>query len=85
MRTALRLPDELLAAAKRRAAEDGTTLSRVIEDALRAHLASRSPSRSDSVDLPTFRGDGVRPGVDVNGWASVLDAMEPDTSPHRRR
>ena len=42
MRTTVQLDDELFRRATRRAAEAGTTLSVLVERALRAHLDSRS-------------------------------------------
>ena len=79
MRTTIRLDDALLDKAKRAALERGTTLTAVIEDALRRALAaSPAPSR-EPVSLPTFRGDGLRPGVDLDDTAALLDVMdEPD-------
>jgi hypothetical protein len=41
MRTTVALNDRLLHCAKKRAAEEGTTLSRLIEEALRSHLTAR--------------------------------------------
>ena len=67
MRTTIRLPDDLLDAAKQRALDTGRTLTRVIEDALRAELA---------VALPAYGSGGLRPGVDLDDSASLLDAME---------
>lgn len=46
MRTTLDLDDRLLAAAKRRAAERGTTLTAVVEEALAASLTRRPAARS---------------------------------------
>jgi hypothetical protein len=31
---------------------------------------------SEPVELPTFGGDGVQPGVDLNDSAALLDLME---------
>jgi hypothetical protein len=76
MRTTIRLDDDLLAKAKRAAVERGTTLTAVIEDALRRALAPSPSSRREPFSLPTFRGDGFRPGVDLDDTASVLDVME---------
>jgi predicted transcriptional regulator len=77
MRTTIRLDDHLLAEAKKLAAETGRTLTSVLEDALRDTLARRvaRPKRS-RLRLKTFRGDGVRPGVDLDDSAGLLEAME---------
>jgi hypothetical protein len=76
MRTTIRLDDELLTRAKQAALERGTTLTAVIEDALRRALMPSTESRRDDVVLPTFRGNGLQPGVDLDDSASLLDLME---------
>jgi hypothetical protein len=76
MRTTIRLDDDLLAKAKRAAVERGTTLTAVIEDALRRALAPSPSARREPFSLPTFRGDGLRPGVDLDDTASLLDVMD---------
>lgn len=76
MRTTLDLDDALLAAARRRAAERGTSLTAFVEEALAAALAPR-PSRAEPYRLrwKTHRGR-LLPGVDVADRDSLLDAME---------
>ena len=83
MRTTIRLDDQLLARAKKLAAETGRTLTGVIEDALREVLARRQPPRRRRpVRLTTFGGPGLRPGVDLDDGAALLDLMErPDDTP----
>ncbi len=76
MRTTIRLDDDLLAAAKRRAVDKGTTLTAVIEDALRADLARRPAKPRERVTLPTFRGNGLMPGVDLDSNAKLLEIMD---------
>lgn len=77
MRTTIRLPDDLLEAAKRHAVDTGRTLTKVIEDALRAALSRQeSGPRADAVELPTFGTGGLRPGVDLDDSASLLDLMD---------
>lgn len=76
MRTTIRLDDELLTRAKRAALERGTTLTAVIEDALRRALAPERPATRDDVHLPSSRGDGLQPGVDLDDTASLLDLMD---------
>lgn len=82
MRTTIRLPDDLLATAKAIAAADHSSLTRVIEDALRESIARRqSPKPRGLVRLITFRGDGVQPGVDLDSSAALLDLMERADAP----
>ena len=76
MRTTIRLDDDLLARAKRAAVERGTTLTALIEDALRRALAPETTRRWPDVSLPTFRGDGLQSGVDLDDTASLLDLMD---------
>jgi Arc/MetJ family transcription regulator len=76
MRTTIRLDEDLLAKAKRSASERGTTLTAVIEDALRRALAPGPTQPRERFELPTFRGDGLRPGVDLDDTASLLDVMD---------
>ena len=79
MRTTVQLDDQLLRAAKQRAAQTGRTLKAVIEDALREALARRdTPAPQSRVRLKTFKGKGVQPGVDLDDTASLLDLMERD-------
>jgi hypothetical protein len=76
MRTTIRLDGELLARAKREALERGTTLTALIEDALRRALAPTDAGRRERFTMPTFHGDGLRPGVDLDDTASLLDVMD---------
>ena len=76
MRTTVRLDEHLLAEAKRQAAESGTTLTFVLEQALRESLARRNvQAKSKRVRLKTVKGGGVRAGVDLDDSASLLDLM----------
>lgn len=77
MRTTIRLSDDLLTAAKKAAAESGCTLTALIEDALREVLArkARPTGGRARVKLTTFRGTGLRPGVDLDDSAALLDVM----------
>ena len=73
----MRLDDHLLAEAKKYAIETGRTLTSVLEDALRETLARRPPrAQRKPIRLKTVKGDGVRPGVDLDDAAALLDLME---------
>jgi hypothetical protein len=77
MRTTIRLPDDLLNAAKRHAIDTGRTLTEVIEDALRVALApDEGRAEPKPVRLPTFGSGGILPGVDLDDTAALLDLME---------
>lgn len=77
MRTTVRLDDRLLAEAKHLAARTGRTLTAVIEDALRESLARCKPAnRRRPATLPSYHGQGLQPGVDLDDSAALLDLME---------
>ena len=76
MRTTIRLDEALLSEAKKHAADSGKTLTAVLEQALRESLARRSvQAKARRVRLKTFKGGGVRAGVDLDDSASLLDLM----------
>ena len=75
MRTTIKIDDQLLAEAKVRAAESGRTLNAIVEEALREALARRRSSPGPSVDLPTFAGGRLRPGVDLDDGAALLEKL----------
>jgi len=77
MRTTIRLDDDLLAKAKRHASDNGTTLTAVIEQSLRATLARRhSTAPRKVIRLKTAGVGGTLAGVDLDDSASLLDRME---------
>jgi hypothetical protein len=78
MRTTLALDDDLYREAKRVALDSGTTVTAFVEAALREKLRRRhgAARRRKKVPLPTFRGRGLMPGVDLDDSASLLDLME---------
>jgi plasmid stability protein len=75
MRTTIRLDDALLRKAKAAAAASGRSLNDLIVDAIRAALAAR-PSPSRVSELPTYKGRGLQPGVDLDDAAALLDRMD---------
>lgn len=76
MRTTIDLPDDLLAKAKRFAADAKRRLRAVIEDALRETLGRRRTSRrAVQVKLTIFGTSGPQHGVDLDDSASLLDLM----------
>jgi hypothetical protein len=85
MRTTIYLPDDLLAQAKKLAAESRTSVTALIEDALKERLARRKRSpKSKAVKLTTYGAGGLLPGVDLDDTSALLDLMEPNLDPHRR-
>lgn len=77
MRTTIRLSDDLLRKAKKKAAEDGRTLTSIIEEGLKVVLAAPKPARRPKVTLPIFSASGgTLPGVDLNRSADLDDIMD---------
>lgn len=80
-RTTVRLDPHLLADAKKLAADSDRTLTSVIEDALREVVARRRQRRRPGVSLTVVDGRGVRPGVDLDDSAALLDLMDSPRGP----
>ncbi len=76
MRTTIRLPDTLLLDAKREAVKCGMTLTAIIEESLRARLARTTGEPRTRVRLTTTGHGGLRPGIDLDDSASLLDVMD---------
>jgi hypothetical protein len=78
MRTTVSISDPLLELAKKASRERQLTLGEVIEEALRMTLATRPKSsvKGRRPTLVTFRGTGLREGIDLHSSASLLNVME---------
>lgn len=76
MRTTIDLDDELLREAKQAAAAAGVSLTRLIEDSLRATLRRRVERGVRREELPVFHGRGLRPGVDLADSVGLLEVMD---------
>ena len=79
MRTTLDLDDHLLSEAKRLAVERGTTLTAVLEDALRIVVRRvEKPKPRKRRKLPTTGepGAGFMPGVNLDSNAAMLELMD---------
>jgi hypothetical protein len=80
MRTTINIDDNLLKEAKLRAIRRGTTLTAVVEEALRESFNRQDDfQRHEPVRLVTFGGVGLLPGVDLDDSAALLDLMEPSS------
>ncbi len=78
MRTTIRLDDSLLREAKARAASGGRSLNDFIEEAVRLAVLASAPSDAAPI-IPVFTGGrGVRPGVNLDSHADLLDVMDDD-------
>ncbi len=77
MRTTIRLDDALLRDAKAMAAKAGRSLNDFIEEAVRLAVRAPHAPSATAVELPVFRGgQGLRPGVNLDSGASLLDYMD---------
>ena len=76
MRTTINLDDHLLVQIKEFAAKNGQTMTSVIEDALRRVVSPRETIGRKKIHLTTVNGKGIRPGIDLDDSASLLDFMD---------
>ncbi len=76
MRTTVRINDDILKRAKKRAANEGRTLTSLIEEALAVILSQPKARRGDRVKLPVSSASGgVLPGVDLNRSCELEEVM----------
>lgn len=76
MKTTLNLDERLVRAAKVRAAQTGETLTRLIENALRDHLASAASGHGDfRLQLLVKHGQLV-PGVSADDQDALYEMLE---------
>ena len=84
----MNIDDRLLARAKALAAVTGRPLGAVIDDALRVLLARADHGQGmGPVELPTYGGSGLQPGVDLENkeaLAALLEAGDAEHDPARR-
>jgi Ribbon-helix-helix protein, copG family len=79
-RTTVRLPEDLLRRAKRKAADEGRSLTSLIEDGLRRVVADegqRAPSKPKPIPVSKATG-GLLPGVDITKFSDIegMDDLE---------
>ena len=81
MKTTLDLNDRLIAEAKAFAAEQRTSLTRLIEEGLQLRLRAKSGSKKRGpVRLPVFDGrGGLAPGINPLRNKAMLEAADDDT------
>jgi hypothetical protein len=72
-RTTIRLPEDLIARAKRKAAAEGRTLTSLIEDGLRlVTTEDRKPGKAKRVMPPISKATGgLRPGIDLTRLSEI--------------
>ena len=85
MRTTVRLDEELMNDVRLLARRKGTTVTALMDQALRELLLRQAqPAPQKPVRLPTFKGDGLQPGIDLDHTASLLDLLDQADVPDRR-
>jgi len=76
MRTTIRIKDDLLKRAKKRAADEGRTLTSLVEEGLVLILSQAKASRRKRIELPVSKATGgVLPGVDLNLSSDLEEVM----------
>lgn len=77
-RTTIRLPEELLQRAKRKAAAEGRTLTALIEDGLRLVTAERKMNQPKKRIIPRVSKatGGLLPGVDLTSFSASEEAED---------
>jgi hypothetical protein len=86
MRTTISLDDRLGEAARRRAADEGLSLSAFIARALAEAMArSEAPVAAPPFRLVTVGGGGPRAGIDLDRTSDILVAEDEETYRKRGR
>lgn len=79
-RTTVRLPEQLLARARRKAAAEGRTLTSLIEDGLRLVVTDKRNTHRAKRTLPPVSKakGGLMPGIDISNNAALqeMDDLE---------
>lgn len=80
MKTTLNIKDSLLADAKALAAQQQTSLTRLIEEGLQLRLRTpRPPSKKPKQQIHVYKGrGGLVPGLNPLSNKAMLDAIEDD-------
>jgi hypothetical protein len=84
MRTTITIDDEILEQLKARAAKEGTTVSRLIEDSVRlAAPPQAEPAAGEAFELITFGKGGHFTNLDVDRGSALIEYD--DLARHGRR
>ncbi len=77
MRTTISLDDNLGRSARRRARQEGLSLSALIARALNSHLTARPVAEEAApFRLVTVDGEGLHPGIDLDRTSELLLAAD---------
>jgi hypothetical protein len=76
MRTTIRIRDDLLRRAKKRAADEDRTLTSLVEEGLVLILSKTREGHRKRMELPVSKATGgVLPGVDLNRSSDLEEVM----------
>ena len=76
MRTTIGIKDDLLKRAKKRAADEGRTLTSLVEDGLVLVLSKAKAGPRKRIVLPVSKATGgVLPGIDLNSSSDLEEVM----------
>ncbi len=72
----IELNDQLFRSVEEFAARSHRSVQAVVEDAIRAALPPAKQLLTEPVQLPTYGGSGLQPGVDLENRAALLDLLD---------
>lgn len=76
MSTTVRIQDDLLRQAKKRAADEGRTLTALVEDGLMLLLSTAATKSRERIVLPVSTAvGGTLPGIDLNSSSDLEEIM----------
>ena len=86
-RTTVRLPEELLERARRKAASENRTLTSLIEDGLRAVVDDNRRTQQKKRVTPRLSkaGGGLMPGIDLTNPSALQEVEDLDAIGRMRR
>ena len=84
MRTTISMDERLLAQLKKRASESGTSVSRLIEHAVRLRLRTSAAAPRDRFDLVTFGAGGRFSRANIDKTSALLEADDVERFAGRR-
>ena len=85
MRTTLTLDDQVLRQLRARAASSGKPLKEVVDEVLRAGLASPGAGERPAYQCPSFSIGGLKPGVDLCKALLLAGELEDESRAEKLR
>jgi hypothetical protein len=78
MRTTLNLDDRLVREVKTRAVNEGRTFTSLVEEALQKLITEHDAPKEERIELPTWAGGGLLPGVDLDDHEALKALVDSD-------